>query len=305
MMTRKSALIVLGALATNGLVGCSKAQPPQETAGRGWQLLASELPSALLSVSGRSPSDMYAVGADKGRGPLVLHFDGKRWTSLATGQRGDLWWVQALPGGPALMGGTGGTVLRFDGARFERMTTPGLGRQTVYGVWGTTGEDFYAVGSAAGRNGFIWHYHGGAFEDEALPVDIPRIRDGEVPGFFKVFGTGSDVWVVGAGGTILRRSGSSPFVPVRAPTRDTLFTIHGTADRLIAVGGAGNGVLLDARGGVFQDLSPPAAGLLQGVFTTPRGDWASGERGAVYTRDAAGGPFALVDHGLTLPATSS
>ena len=44
-----------------------------------WQLLASELPSALLSVSGRSPTDIYAVGADKGHGPLVLHFDGKGW----------------------------------------------------------------------------------------------------------------------------------------------------------------------------------------------------------------------------------
>ena len=248
---------------------------------------------------------MYAVGADKGRGPLVLHFDGKGWASLASGQHGDLWWVQALPNGPALMGGGAGMVLRFDGKRFERMKTPGLGRQTVYGVWGTDGESFYAVGSAAGINGFVWHYHGGRSKKKRSPPTFRRIRDGQVPGFFKVFGTGSDVWVVGAGGAVLHRAGASPFAVVPTPTKDTLFTVHGVDDRLIAVGGSGNGVLLDERGGVFRDASPPAAALLQGVFATPRGDWASGERGAVYERKAGAAGFASVDHGLILPATSS
>ena len=303
MRGRSTAVALAGTLVAF-LVGCSRASSPPEPA-KTWQLLASELPSALLSVSGRSPADVYAVGADKGRGPLVLHFDGKGWASLATGQRGDLWWVQALPSGPALMAGGAGMVLRFDGKRFERMKTPGLGRQTVYGVWGTDGENFYAVGSAAGINGFIWHHHDGRFEEEALPVDIPRIRDGEVPGFFKVFGSGQDVWVVGAGGAVLHRVGSAPFAVVPTPTKDALFTVHGVGDRLIAVGGSGNGVLLDERGGVFHDASPPAAALLQGVFATAQGDWASGERGTVYERKPGAGGFASVDHGLILPATSS
>ena len=157
------------------MLGCQKPPPPAARATREWQLLASELPSALLSVSGRSATDIYAVGADKGRGPLVLHFDGKRWKELRTHWRaGDLWWVQALRTGPVLMAGAGATVLRFDGEHFERMQTPGLGRQTIYGVWGTDSENFYAVGSASGRDGFIWHYHGGAFEKETLPPDLPR-----------------------------------------------------------------------------------------------------------------------------------
>ena len=101
--------------------------------GNAWQLLASELPSALLSVSGRSASDIFAVGADKGHGPLVLHFDGTKWNELKTGQRVDLWWVHAFANGPALMSGSRGTVLRYDGQKFERMNTPGLGKHTVYG----------------------------------------------------------------------------------------------------------------------------------------------------------------------------
>jgi|HubBroStandDraft_1064217.scaffolds.fasta_scaffold05426_3 uncharacterized protein DUF6851 len=259
-----------------------------------------------MSVSGRSSTDIYAVGADKGRGPLVLHFDGKRWRELRTGTTGDLWWVQAFRTGPVLMAGASATVLRFDGERFERMPTPGLGRQTIYGVWGTDAENFYAVGSASGRDGFVWHYHGGAFEKEVLPPDLPRVSGRELPGFFKVYGLGDEVWVVGAGGTILHRKGGGPFTVVPTTTKNTLFTVHGTGDRLLVVGGAGNGVLLEGSHETFRDASPPGAGLIQGVFATEQGDWASGERGLVYARPEPGsGPFKLVDHGLTMPATSS
>lgn len=305
-MARFFGVFLLAAAAIGGsLVSCSKAQPATVRE-KEWQILASELPSALLSVSGRSPSDIFAVGADKGQGPLVLHFDGTRWAELHTGQRGDLWWVQALPGGPVLMAGAGGMVLRYDGSHFERLKTPGLGRQTVYGVWGTAGDDFYAVGSASGRSGFVWHFRAGdACESEILPLDDLRMASGELPGFFKVFGMGDEVWVVGAGGTVLHRQGQGPFLPMPTTTKDTLFTIHGNGGRLVTVGGAGNGVVLEEQGKGFHDASPAGAGLIQGIFTTPRGDWASGERGMVYTRAEPSQPFASVDHGLTLPATSS
>jgi hypothetical protein len=302
------ALAVLAALAlTGGSAGCRKAQPEAPAVERQWQLLASELPSALMSVSGRSASDVFAVGADKGRGPLVFHFDGSRWAELKTGQRGDLWWVQAFPDGRALMAGSNATVLRFDGATFARMRTPGLARQTIYGVWGESADDFYAVGSASGRDGFVWHYHDGDFEKQTLPDDLPLTSGGERPGFFKAFGLGDEVWVVGGAGTVLRRKGAGPFAVVHTATKDMLFTIHGVGRRLVAVGGAGNGVLLDgdASEGDFRDASPRGAGLLQGIFVTANGDWASGERGAVYTRPEPSGVFSAVDHGLGLAATSS
>jgi len=300
------ALAATALLAASALPSCSRGQPPAAAAkDRQWQLLASELPSALLSVSGRSASDIYAVGADKGQGPLVLHFDGARWQELRTGQRGDLWWVQAMRGGPVLMAGAGGMVLRYDGAHFERLKTPGLGRQTVYGVWGTGPDDFYAVGSASGRSGFVWHCMQGVFETDQLPIESLRMASGDLPGFFKVFGTGDEVWVVGAGGTVLRRAGKGPFTPVPTTTKDTLFTVHGTGERFVTVGGAGNGVVLEEQGGPFRDSSPAGAGLIQGIFTTPSGDWASGERGVVYTRADPKAPFVAVDHGLTMPATSS
>jgi hypothetical protein len=301
-------LLTLTSLAAAAPVACTKPAPSEPPQAPAWQLLAHDLPSALLSVSGRSASDVYAVGADKGHGPLVLHFDGKAWSRMHTGQTGDLWWVQALPGGPVLMAGAGGMVLRYDGQHFERMSTHGLGRQTVYGVWGKTGDDFYAVGSAAGRSGFIWHYHGGTFDHEVVPLDVPRMASGEVPGFFKVWGSGDEVWVVGAGGAVLHRKGAAPFTVVPSGVKDTLFTVSGTDDRLLTVGGGSNGVLLELAGRTppsLKNVSPPTAGLLQGIFASDRfGDWASGERGFIFTRRGKDA-FTLVEHGLDLPTASS
>jgi hypothetical protein len=299
--------LVLAMTAGSLLCGCHDDAAPAKPAPKAaeWQLLASELPSALLSVSGRSASDIFAVGADKGHGPLVLHFDGTSWKELHTGHTGDLWWVQALPNGPVLMSGASGTVLRYDGQKFERMATPGLGKHTVYGVWARDANDFYAVGSAGGRNGFVWHYHGGKFEDEVLPLDLPRAVGGEVPGFFKAWGNADEVWVVGAAGAIMHRKGSAPFAVVASPTKDTLFTVSGAGDRLVTVGGSGNGVLLTGAKGSFTNASPPGAGLIQGVFATDKGDWASGERGLVFTRPQPTGPFTVVDTGLTMPPASS
>jgi hypothetical protein len=254
----------------------------------------------------------------------VLHFDGAKWSELATGQRGDLWWVQALANGPVLMGGAGAMVLRYDGAKFERMATPGGAKQTVYGVWGASGESFYAVGNEEGKNGFIWHFHDGAFETERAPSDAAKSTNDakkdattdarkdpkasakdDAPGFFKVFGAGDEVWVVGAGGTVLHRKGASAFARVPTTTKETLFTIHGDGARWLAVGGTGNGVLLEGGPAGFHDASPPSAGLLQGVFVSDHGDWASGERGMVYARGKGEAAFAVVDHGLELPAASS
>jgi hypothetical protein len=301
-------LAATGVLGASSMLGACRPEvaPAQATpAAPEWQILASELPSALLSVSARSASDVFAVGADKGHGPLVLHFDGKGWKELHTGLTGDLWWVQALAGGPVLVAGANGTVARYDGKKFERLDTPGLGKQTVYGVWGRDAGDFYAVGSAGGRSGFVWHYHAGKFEEEALPLNLPRSATGEIPGFFKVWGTADEVWVVGSAGAIMHRRGMLPFAVVPSPTKDTIFTIAGDANRLVAVGGSGNGVLLTSVKGVFGNASPAGIGLLQGIFLSSNGDWASGERGLVFKRPQPSAPFAVVDTGLTIPPASS
>ena len=58
-----------------------------------------QVPAALLSISGTSPTDVFAVGADQkdGRGPYVAHYDGTGWRRLDSGASGDLWWISVTP----------------------------------------------------------------------------------------------------------------------------------------------------------------------------------------------------------------
>ncbi len=256
-----------------------------------------------MSVGGTSSTDVYLAGADKGSGPLVFHFDGKAWTELQTGVSGDLWWVHAFTGGPVFFAGANSLLLRYDGNTFERLPVPGLARQTIYGVWGTSPTDVYAVGGAAGREGFIWHYDGQSFTPVDLPQDTPRTTNGEVPGLFKVWGQGDDVWVVGGAGTILHKKGSGAFTNVPSGMADTLFTVSGDQTRVVAVGGASNGEAVLGSASGFANASPQAAGLLQGVDVAPSGDvWASGEKGLMYSLQNAN--FVQVDHGLPLTVGS-
>ena len=61
-----------------------------------------------------------------------------------------------------MMAGANANILRYEDGTFTRMPTPGLAHHTVYGLWGSRPDDVYAVGSVAGRAGFVWHYDGAA-----------------------------------------------------------------------------------------------------------------------------------------------
>jgi hypothetical protein len=277
------------ALISCALVAC----PPGPPAGR-WTTVAQGLREGLLSVHGRSATDVWAVGADKGAGPLVLHYDGTRWERRATGTRGSLWWVHAAQDGTTWMSGTSSTVLRVRDGMYERMPTPGLARHTVFGVWASNGsggaQEVYAVGSEAGRSGFLWRLEGARFVEIPLGSALPTAEDGTTPGLFKVWGDNAGtIWVVGGRGVVLRGRGGA-FERVESGTTQTLFTVVGDGRRVVAVGGAGAGTLIERDGdGAFVSKAPEASGLLQAVSLRPDGTGvAAGFNGAVYLRGANG-----------------
>ena len=136
------------------------------------------------------------------------------------------------------------------------------------------------------------------------------MADGEVPGFFKVWGVGDDVWVVGAAGTVLHRNGAAPFAVVPTGAKDTLFTVSGTGDR------AARGRRREQRRAARareQGASDPARRLAACGGAHPgrlreRSLRRLGERRArrrLHARSGSDGAFVAVDHGLPLPATSS
>jgi len=278
------------------LAGCpdDPVTPPEAR----WQLVTETQPEAFLSVGGTAADDVWVVGADGKAGPVVQHFDGTAWERKVTGSRGDLWWVHAIPGGAAYFGGENATVLRYDGAEFTRMRTPGVARDTVFGVWASGDDDVWAVGSSAGRSGFVWRFDGTAWTSLRLPADMPRLPNGEVAGLFKVWGDGTGtVWVAGSRGALLVSRAGGPLTRVATPTESTLFTVHGAGDKLVAVGGASNCVVIAATGETVRDETPEAVGLLQGVYVTADEAWASGARGEIYRR-RGGGAWTREDVGV-------
>jgi hypothetical protein len=276
------------------VVACGSDDPKQPE--EGWQVVLDGLPGALLSVWGSSAGDVWAVGADvgDGAGPSVLHLDNGSWSRLETGTSGDLWWVHGFAGGPLFMGGSGGTILRYDdpggaGSGFTRMSTPGAG--VVFGVWGSSPDQMWAVGGEAGgaSGAFAWRLDGDTW------AEAPGFP-GELSGneaLWKVFGRGpDDVWMVGTDGTMLHWDGallSRGFAGIA----ESLFTVHGNSQRFAAVGGFGTGLLLEhpvsaPASEPWTDASPDGAFSIIGVCLTEDGGHAVGEFGYVAERGPSG-----------------
>jgi hypothetical protein len=257
--------------------------------------------SAFLSVGGTGPDDVWVVGAQPfpTEMPTVLHSTGGAFAPVEVpGLLHDLWWVHAFEDGPVFMGGGGATVLKLENGEFERTPTPVFFGNTVYGVWGSSPTDVWAVGGFAGRDGFAWRYDGEAWEVVDLPDDLPRAANGDIPALFKVWGrSADDVWIVGGLGAVLHWDGTR-LERVDAGTEEQLFTVAGTDDEVAIVGGGGNGLLL--RGGLdgFTEDTPPQAPLLQAVtFDTDGTLWTAGGDGFA-ARKISGADWELVDLNL-------
>lgn len=251
-----------------------------------WAMVHENLDEALLFVGGSSSTDVWSVGGDKGEGlgPLVLHFDGEGWTRKATGASGDLWALACFADGTAYMGGEDGLILRYRGGAFEIMETPGTA--TVFGIWGQSPDDVWAVGGASGgaAGAFAWRLQG----DIWTPVDGFPAELGAEEATWKVFGRAAgDVWIVGTHGITLHYDGQS-FTSETSPTESALFTVHGNRDRMVAVGGFGTGVFIENSGDGWQDVTPPDSMQPIGVFMTDTGGYAVGADGSVWHRDADG-----------------
>lgn len=268
------------ALATAMLIaphGCGG----DEDTSTNWQLVGDNLPGALISVWGTSESDVWAVGGDSrdGTGPLVLHYDGTTWEKLSTGETsGNLWWVFGFENGTVYMGGEGGTILRYQDGAFTKQTTPGTG--TIYGIWGASPDDVWAVGNTnATSGGFAWKLSGDAWVDEpSLPANI--VSDF---GVWKVHGcSASDAYLVGTDGLTLHWDGTA-LSPVDIGVSTSLFNVHCLDGKVVAVGGLVSGVIVEYDGTSWNLTSPENAPSLTGVFMSPDGTgYATGQFGAVF-----------------------
>lgn len=297
--------LVLLALATacGGSTGANKADAGKTTADGSWRVVLQGLDGALMSVDGTSASDVWAVGADTrdGNGATVLHFDGTSWTRKQTGVTADLWWVHVFGASSIMMGGTQGTILRYDGQQFTRMDTPGTGQ--VFGIWGTSENDVWAVGGQPDAEpGFVWRYDGSAWSDASgmMPDAVKGTP------LFKVWGrTESDVWIVGLDGVAVHWDGSALELGDTG-TKDRLFTVHGPPSgqpAFVAVGGDASPVLVQNDGTKWHKLAPdPAPTQLFGVFMrSAKQGYAVGYDGIVLGYDGSAWKLLKTPFELTNP----
>jgi hypothetical protein len=271
----RAGTFVVMCLGLIGVIGCPSNQPGdhhQDTPH--WHLVLKDLPGALISISGTSETDVYAVGGDPGdgKGPMFVHYDGTAWNRVQTGQTGDLWWITDRKLGDSFyLSGEGGMILEYNTATgtFRRFTTPGT--QTLFGIWGVSASNLFAVGGDADdpdTGGVLWRYDGTNWRSESLAGLFPS----GPPVLWKVWGRGdSDVWVCGERGTILRYDGTT-WTQIPSATARTLFTIYGNDTRVVAVGGRTTGVIVELINGTFRDVSPPGVLQMSGVFVPPMGE---------------------------------
>src|SRR5439155_12312881 len=145
---RRVAAVASVAVASLGLLGCtaSKVQSEKVSTDSGpppppakWSQVFTDLPGALISVSGSASTDVWAVGSDThdGLGPLILHYDGLSFRRQVVTDSGDLWWVHVFGGSSFVAGGGKGLIIRKSGPDFTRIDAP-VTKGTVFGVWGSS-----------------------------------------------------------------------------------------------------------------------------------------------------------------------
>ncbi len=272
--------------------------------GPSWQLVLSGLSGGLLSLSGTSATDVYAVGADPGdgKGPLIIHYDGQQWTRLDSGASGDLWWISdRMIGDSFFMGGEGGLLLRYTPStgQFEQFAAPGT--ETVFGVWGEDENDVVACGGDLDQpddSGVVWRFDGAQWSNE----DLTSVDPAGIPVAFKVWGrSGNAVYVCGGRGLMLFYDGVS-WSELDTGTTRTLFTVHGNDNLAVSCGGAQSGVLVEQNGNAFSDAAPQGLLQMNGVFVPPTGEAITvGFEGSVAFRRAGG--WEIEDTGLGLDPT--
>lgn len=286
MMVAMSTRVLL--LASLVLAACGGGD--DDGGGETWEIVHQDLDRNFLSVWGTAADDVWAVGA---RGH-VQHWDGASWEVLDPGTDATLWWIHGFAGGPIYLGGSGGTIVRYDGGAFTTMTTPAA-TPTVFGIWGASPDQVWAVGGneGGGGGGFIWTVDGDAWvEAPGVPA---AVADKVV---WKAQGRAADdAWMVGTDGLLVRWDGSALALDDTG-LGESLFTVASDGERFVAVGGLAAPLMVENRGDGWVEIDAPqeAFGLKGVALSDTCDDLAVGDYGYVL-RDRGDG-FDFEDTGF-------
>jgi len=237
--------IIAGWLATAlPLVGC----PPsdQSESEPEWQrAFDAEDVGWLMSIAGRSPEAVYAVGGAPSDG-AVRRYDGEEWSDVSVPSELELaTWVHCFEDGDPVVAAFGGQVLWREGGGWRVDELPTDADTEIWGVWGASRDDVWAVGGTGDGEPVAFRYDGSDWSAVELP-DLEADREGDitVESLFKVWGTGADdVFMVGEQGAIVHWNGDT-LEDQSVDLRKDLISVWGSGpDRVVAAGGRTTGEL--------------------------------------------------------------
>lgn len=199
--------------------------------GRGaWEPFETGTRQIIYGLWGTSPDDLFYVSGDLNAATPEPHVF--RWTpagpvdqSVPGTSTRAFFKVWGTSASNVFACGESGVILRYDGAAWRSMTTPGSA--TLLTLAGTGPNDVYAVGGPS--EGALWRFDGNAWSSLQMPVGTP--------GLMGVW-TGGDgtVWVSGASGFVGRRTSAEITAETR-PSADDIHAVFGTSSHVWAVGG--------------------------------------------------------------------
>lgn len=233
----------------------------------------------LMTVAGQSGGPVWAGGGEPDDG-TIRRRSGGGWTEVELpGEAPRVNWIHVFEEGPVVAATRNGGVLwRRDGS-WEWTTTPT--DQNLWGVWGSSPDDVWAVGGDArdASQRAILRYDGEQWRE----LSSPDLSASGVGAFFKVWGTGPDhVFIVGQNGTVLHWDGES-LQEEQVDTELDLISLWGAGpESVTAVGGRANGVLAHWDGSSWTTHSlAPLAGM-NGIWVRDETTaWIAGARGTV------------------------
>ncbi len=248
-----------------------------------WQVLdLCRSEGQLLSVSAHTHNDVWVVGA----GGQILHFDGCRWSSVASGVTTDLWWTTSV-GNTVFITGQNGAVVRVPRDRLAPATSMDTPTDvTLFGIWAASESDAWSVGFDPldpDSDSVILRLVDGVWTSIDFPIGVDPKTD-----LFKVWGRAADdVWIVGRDGVILHFDGTA-LSRVESPDTDWV-TVTGTSDKMIMVGGSQTGALAILEQGELTSISLDSVPPLQGICMGTKGQGiATGLFGAILQKQTDG-----------------
>lgn len=227
-----------------------------------WTATPNPATDAVFVLWGAAPDDVWAVG----RNCLAMHWQGSTWstqTTIPCTPTIELFSVNGSASDNVWITGTGGSLGQFTGTWTDRSTGN-------VDYWDALVES-PTKATIIGTKGTILRWTGSVLSPE---VGAPNLT------LASIWGDGTDYWIVGEGGTILKR-GNASWSAVASPTTQFLYAVFGTtADDLWAVGTGG--VMIHYDGATWSLATSPTTMTLRNVGGIPGSGLAAvGDAGTV------------------------